>query len=112
MRLSKMRSFMLELAIFLSTVVSVIVLYGNNILLTFLLLSYFLVGVFLIYDKKDLLLYLIWAVAGPTVEIGATGTSVWVYSNPTFFGIPIWLPFAWGSTAMIIKKSMVFSKLQ
>jgi len=47
--------------------------------------------------KKELLWFILIFIGGPMVEIILVNFSkAWSYSNPQFFGIPIWIPFYWG----------------
>ncbi len=42
------------------------------------------------------------AIAGATAEIIAIAGGAWTYSYPFILGIPIWLPFLWGSAGLAI----------
>ena len=55
--------------------------------------------------KKELLWFIMICVGGAIVEILLVNIShAWNYSNPQFFGIPIWIPIFWGvvGTTMIV----------
>jgi uncharacterized membrane protein YoaT (DUF817 family) len=54
--------------------------------------------------KEDVYLYIIVFFVGPAVEITAIAFGAWKYSFPNMLGIPIWLPFAWGSAGLFIKR--------
>jgi hypothetical protein len=42
---------------------------------------------------------------GAAGEISAVYFGVWQYPAPFAFGIPMWVPFAWGLIAMVIIKA-------
>lgn len=47
--------------------------------------------------KKELLWFVLISVCGAIAEIVLVNFGHgWSYSNPNFFGIPIWIPFFWG----------------
>ncbi len=47
--------------------------------------------------KKELLWYVLISIGGAIVEIILVNFGHgWRYSNPNFFGIPIWIPLFWG----------------
>jgi hypothetical protein len=71
-----------------------------------LALCYLCVSVFVLwrwYSKSNLILYFVAFVLGPMGEIFAVHGGAWGYSKSLFL-IPIWLPFVWGITVVIIKK--------
>lgn len=55
-------------------------------------------------NKQDVLVFLSAAILGPIGEIIVSSSGLWKYNGVTFFGIPYWLPFAWGITAVALFK--------
>jgi uncharacterized membrane protein YoaT (DUF817 family) len=55
-------------------------------------------------ERSELLLFITGAVIGPTVEIICIHYGAWSYSNPSFWGIPLWLPIVWGYVAVYLKR--------
>ena len=79
-------------------------LYNNNLLLTLLFCIVTTTGFVFWHSKSDILVFFTAAIIGTAAEILNVGYGAWSYKNPTFLGIPIWLPFAWGVSFFIIKK--------
>ncbi len=44
------------------------------------------------------------ALLGPLMEAIVIRSGAWQYAQPTFAGIPLWLPFLWGLTAVFLMK--------
>jgi uncharacterized membrane protein YoaT (DUF817 family) len=55
---------------------------------------------YLIWDANILKVYAVAFVFGPLSEILAIHQKLWSYAAPSFFGIPLWLPFLWGTAAL------------
>jgi hypothetical protein len=71
-----------------------------------LALCYFFLSIFVLYrwyTKSNLVFYFIAFVLGPAGEVVAVHDGAWEYSKP-FYLIPVWLPFAWGIAALVMKK--------
>ncbi|UCD03010.1 MAG: DUF2878 family protein [Candidatus Aenigmatarchaeota archaeon] len=75
--------------------------------LTFLLFIVLLIFLKFDYRKGDVYYIIIAAILGPIGEIICVYFGVWSYANPTFLGIPIWLPLAWGLAVLAIKRIAV-----
>ena len=56
------------------------------------------------HTKHDAYFFVTGAIIGPLGEIICISSGVWSYVNPSFLGIPLWLPFAWGFATMLIKR--------
>lgn len=80
-------------------------LWRNPLLLTLVLI---IASVFIILigkdRKKDTYLYIAIFFIGPLFEAIAIFFGAWEYSLPNIVGIPIWLPFAWASFGVFIKR--------
>lgn len=85
-------------------VFSVAKYYKNNNLLFFLIAIAWLVAVMLWHTKKDVYFFIIGGIIGPISEIICIYFGAWSYANPSFLGIPIWLPFLWGSSVMMVNR--------
>ncbi len=77
--------------------------YKENLLLVTLIIATWAIGVMFWHTKHDVYLFLIGAITGSIGELIAVHFGAWQYANPTFLGIPIWLPFVWGLAMMITK---------
>lgn len=79
-------------------------LWKNNIALTlaFIIIS---IPVLLFWtNKEEKFLYIAGFILGPIYDITLVPAGIWTYGNPTIFGIPIWLPPAYGISIVAIVK--------
>ena len=90
-----------ELAAFSVLVASVTLLWRNNLLLFIVALVECLFALALWHNRFDLTFFLIIAVLGSLAEAVFVYFGVWCYANPTFLGMPIWFPLAFGTTGLI-----------
>lgn len=100
-----------DLFIFWFVIFLVVLCWTNNILVTAILICAYGLRSYLWPNKEDHVLYIGGAILGPIAEIIATSVGIWQYTIPTFFNIPLWLPFAWGfATVLIIRITLAFVK--
>ena len=91
----------------------IVLFYQNNALLSILLLAGWIFALKFWYKKHDVYFFVVGAIVGPIGEIVAIQFGVWQYANPSFLGIPIWLPLAWGLAVALIKRiAEVFVKIE
>jgi hypothetical protein len=93
-----------EIILFCSAVLAIILLFQADFALTSLLIGVSIIGARFWYKKHDAHFYVIGAVLGSVTAIVCVSFGVWGYANPTFLGIPLWLPVAWGLSVMLIKR--------
>ncbi len=91
-----------DLLIFFFLLFLVILVWKNNIAVTAIILSFYLLRYFLWPNREDHIVFIAGAALGTTAEIIATHTGIWSYTLPTFLKIPVWLPFAWGFVSVLI----------
>jgi hypothetical protein len=91
----------MELTAFSLLVASVTLLWRNNLLLFIVALVECLVALALWHNRFDLTFFLIIAVLGSLAEAVFVHFGVWRYANPTFLGMPVWFPLAFGTTGLI-----------
>lgn len=102
-----------EILLFTSAVFFLVMFWNHNMLLAVLLLILYLIGNRTWHRKHDSLFFIIGAILGPFSEIIAVYFGIWTYTNPTFLGIPLWLPFAWGLVSLLIVRiAETFVKIQ
>jgi hypothetical protein len=106
------KELVIELWLFVTVFSLISFFYMSNILLTCLLFSAWTVGILFWHTKRDMLLFSVGAIVGPLAEIMVIKFGVWSYSRPVVFGIPTWLPIAWGEATVFIYKvaNMIFYK--
>jgi uncharacterized membrane protein YoaT (DUF817 family) len=81
--------------------VTIVVLQGNSVFALVVLLAIAFTTLALWHDRHDRWSFLAVAVFGTCAEVFFVHFGVWRYSNPTFFGIPLWFPVAFGTSALI-----------
>ena len=98
---------------FFLSITLISILYTDNILLTFLLVMILLIGIKGWYKRHDIYFLIAGAIIGPVGEAICIYFGAWGYTNPTFLGIPMWLPLVWGSAVTVIKRFVeTFVKIQ
>ena len=109
------KNLILEILLFSVGVTLISALHARNLVLAFLLLVVWSVGIKFWHKKQDIVFFVVGGILGPLVEIIAVYFGAWQYTNPSFLGIPLWLPFAWGLGAVLIKRIsetfLIFSKI-
>ena len=93
-----------ECIVFCVSVATIIIFFNKNVLLSLLLIILWVIGIKFWHKKQDIYFYVIGAIIGPTAEIVSVYFGVWQYTNPSFLGIPLWLPFAWGFAVVLTKR--------
>ena len=83
-------------------------LWRNPIILTIVLLLIGILMLFLEKDRNSILLYIGAGIGGAITEIISIYFGAWTYTEPTFAGIPIWLPFLWGAAGIFVLRFKKF----
>ena len=104
-RMEAWKELLFELSLVAIGITLIALLYQNNLLLTIILLLSFLLTL-KFWRREDILLFFVGAIIGSVSEIIGTNSGVWRYTNPTFLGIPCWLPLVWGLSVVLIKRIM------
>ncbi|MDE1824885.1 MAG: hypothetical protein KGH61_00130 [Candidatus Micrarchaeota archaeon] len=90
------RSWIVQAALLVYGIGSVIAFYKNNLLVFALLSLGAAIELYLWHERKDVITFIAGAIVGPLSEIASVHFGVWSYANPSFLGIPIWLFPTWG----------------
>ena len=53
------------------------------------------------HDRYDVGAFLVVATLGSLAEVVFVASGVWTYARPTWLGIPLWFPVAFGTAALI-----------
>lgn len=77
-------------------------LFSNSLLLFMLLAIPFIFLVSFKREKKVIALLTLGALFGSLGEITCIYFGAWKYAKPDFFGIPLWLPLAWGFGVILL----------
>lgn len=107
------KELIFDIILFCVGIVSISFLYNFNLLLALLLILYWMVGIRLWHKRHDILFFILGAIVGSAGEIVCIHFGVFHYANPTFLGIPLWLPLAWGLATMLTKRiAEIFVKIE
>ena len=90
-----------ECVAFSLLVASVVLLWRNNLFLFIVAAMECLAALLLWHERLDVSFFLIIAVLGSLAEVVFVHFGIWRYANPTFLGIPLWFPLAFGTTGLI-----------
>ncbi len=103
--MNKFLKILLEtLPIFLGIVLSFL-FWQNNILLFIIYLTLTLILIYLHKDKSELIIFGYGTLIGIIVEVVGTKISGYQsFTKPDLFGIPLWLPIAWGYGFVAMKR--------
>ena len=88
-------------------------LFGQNLFLTIALLTGISLAMLSVdWSYKNFVFYLAIFITGPVAEMTAIYFGAWIYTDPIFLGIPLWLPFVWGNAGLYIVRlhKYIFSK--
>jgi len=75
---------------------------SHNVLMAGGILAVFAMREVLWHSRGDVRIFLIGLFFGCSIEIAGVALGVWMYTDPTFLGIPLWLPAAWGISAVVL----------
>ncbi|MFC1723876.1 hypothetical protein ACFL0V_07080 [Nanoarchaeota archaeon] len=104
MKMNNLEEILLEVGILFVNVFVMALLWRNNLLLTFIYVVVFACGLVFWKDKVDIGLFVVATVFFQVGEIILAYSGAWVYSNPTYLGIPLWLPMSWGVSAVVVRR--------
>ena len=90
------------LGMYVICVILVAVFWHKSILLMFCYVVMSLILFAKWHTKSDVLFYVVAFILGSLGEFVAVSFRAWEYSKPLFI-IPVWLPFAWGISALFMK---------
>ncbi|TSC63744.1 MAG: hypothetical protein G01um101493_347 [Microgenomates group bacterium Gr01-1014_93] len=101
----KPTAFFITFFIFWLLLISV--LWLKPLYLTIVLLTITCLYFVLLKERKGIYYFLAAAIFGPIGEAIVSANGLWTYHGETIFGIPYWLPLAWGITAVALHKYLV-----
>ena len=79
----------------------------NNVVLTLFVAAYTAFLLKLWHETEDLRCLVFVVVVGTVSEIVSVHFGAWTYNNPTFLGIPIWLPLTWGIAVLCLRRFII-----
>jgi hypothetical protein len=95
------RELFMEIAAFALVTSSIVIFWRDNLLLFSIVLVESLAVLLFWHKRHDVYFFLSIAVLGSTAEVIYVHFGVWQYTNPTFLGVPIWFPMAFGISAVV-----------
>lgn len=90
-----------EFVLFGALAAVIVLLQQNNVLVFTFLIGVASIVFALWHDRYDRWSFLVVAILGTSAETYFVHFGVWSYANPTVFGIPLWFPVAFGTSAVI-----------
>lgn len=94
-----------EAAVFLGCLAAVVLLYRRPCALAAVMAATAAVAVYAWPNRRlNLIILGVGAVVGGVGEIVCSNAGAWQYAYPTFLGIPLWLPVAWGLVVVLIRQ--------
>jgi hypothetical protein len=90
-----------EIGAFTILITSIIILWQSNLLLLTAVIIQCLVALWFWHERFDVTFFFVISIFGTFAEWVFVRSGIWHYSNPSLFGIPIWFPVAFGTTALI-----------
>jgi hypothetical protein len=93
-----------EVVAFFILVSSIIFLWQSNLFLLTAVIIQCLVILWFWHERYDVTFFVVISVFGTIAEGAFVRSGIWQYNNPTFYGIPLWFPVAFGTTALITQR--------
>jgi len=94
-----------EAAVFLGCTAAVALLYRRPCVLAAVMAATAAVALFAWPNRRlNLTILAVGAVVGGVGETVCSNAGAWQYAHPTFLGIPLWLPVAWGLVVVLIRR--------
>jgi len=91
-----------EILLIFGGVFGISLFYQTPILSTALLIIASVVVIKFWHKPNDIYIYVAAAIIGPIAESISVYFGVWQYATSNAFGIPLWLPFAWGLSVLLL----------
>ncbi len=99
------KELIFEIFVFVAGLIAITQFYETNTLLTMILILLWFIGIKAWHTRQDIFFFIAGAVIGTIAEVICVNFGVWQYANPTYLGVPIWIPFAWGIATMMITRT-------
>ena len=100
--MSKNSEFFFNALVSLLALVATAIFWTQPVLLTIMLFVVGIVHIWIVRVEHVVLFYITVAILGPLVEAFVMYFGAWSYAIPYVLGVPIWLPFLWGSAGLLI----------
>src|SRR5437016_5345326 len=101
---ARWKLLLIELVLLTLVIADISLLWQSAFLCTVIAAGIVVFAMLFFHSREDILFYCTGAVLGSVVEIISIKFGAWQYGNPTFFGIPSWLPFFWGCAFLFLRR--------
>ena len=98
------KELIIEILLLFIIIFTVVLLWRNNVILFAILFVECAITITLWKQQYDIMYFLFGAIIGPVMEMISIHFGIWAYTNPTFLGIPVWLPVLWGFAAIVLSR--------
>ena len=99
-----MRDLVLSVVSIVVVIILIALFWKDNLILTLFVAAYAGLLLKLWHEAEDLRCFIFVVFVGTASEIISVSFGAWTYNNPTFLGIPIWLPLTWGIAALCLRR--------
>ncbi len=102
-----MRDLVLVCMSILAAIILIGLFWDNNFVLTLFVTVQAAFLLKFCHEVEDLISFFFVLIVGSISEIAGVSFGAWTYNNPSFLGIPIWLPLIWGMAALCLRRFVV-----
>jgi uncharacterized membrane protein YoaT (DUF817 family) len=88
-------------------VILIALFWENNFVLLLFVAAYTAFLLTIWHEVQDLRCLIFVVIVGTASEIVSVYFGAWTYNNPTFLGIPIWLPLTWGIAVLCLRRFII-----
>lgn len=98
------KDLLLAVVAFGVLVLSIVRLWPNNALLTFVILFQNLLALWVWRQRRSVICFVTTALIGTLAELVFVDSGAWAYANPTALGLPLWFPLSFGQAGLLGQK--------
>lgn len=98
------RNLVFEYLLLATIYVLILLFRASPYLLSLGLLLLLVLRLIFFHQPWDVLVFLIGACLGPTLELMLTNLNLYFFTEPDFLGMPYWLPLLWGGVALAVRR--------
>lgn len=105
--MARLKPTVFFIVFFICWLILISALWQQPLYLTIILLVVSCLYFLFFKEKQGSYYFLAAAILGPIGEAIVSASGLWTYHGVIILGIPYWLPFAWGITAVALHKYLV-----
>jgi uncharacterized membrane protein YoaT (DUF817 family) len=107
MKKETMRDQVLAVVSIVVVIILIALFWEDNFVLTLFVAVYTAFLLKFWHAIEDLRCFIFVVIVGTASEIVSVSFGAWTYNNPTFLGIPIWLPLTWGVASLCLRRFVI-----